>query len=121
MKSQITHGVLVFIFCLLLITPTVVCAGELAGHKFLITSVRTGDTEIFLVDPDMGDVVNLTRSPKSEERYACWLTDGKHIVFTSNRDGTCNLYVMNADGSNVRQLTHARGATITYLYAQLVG
>ena len=26
-------------------------AGELAGHKFLVTSVRTGDTEVFVVDP----------------------------------------------------------------------
>jgi hypothetical protein len=38
-------------------------SGELSGHKFLITSVRTGDTEIFLVDPYMGDAVNLTLSP----------------------------------------------------------
>ena len=32
--------------------------------------------------------------------------DGKHIVFTSTRNGNPNLYIMNADGSNVRQLTH---------------
>jgi len=46
-------------------------AGELPGHKFLITSIRTGDTEIFLVDPQMGDATNLTRSPQSQERYPC--------------------------------------------------
>jgi Tol biopolymer transport system component len=27
-------------------------------------------------------------------------------VFVSNRDGTDDLYVMNADGSGVRQLTY---------------
>ncbi len=32
--------------------------------------------------------------------------DGKHIVFTSTRNGNPNLYIMDADGSNVRQLTH---------------
>jgi len=53
---------------LLRLSP-VIYAGELAGHKFLITSVRTGETEIFLIDPDTGDAINLTRSPDSEERY----------------------------------------------------
>jgi TolB protein len=47
-------------------------AGELAGHKFLVTSVRTGDTQIFIVDPETGDAINLSRSPKSEDRYPCW-------------------------------------------------
>ena len=35
--------------------------------------------------------------------------DGKHIVFTSTRDGDIDIYTMNADGSNVRQLTHELG------------
>ncbi len=37
--------------------------------------------------------------------------DGKHIVFCSNRSGEKNLelYIMDADGKNVRQLTHAPG------------
>jgi TolB protein len=78
--------------------------GELAGHKFLITSVRTGDTEVFVVDPDTGDAQNLSRNPKSEDRYPCWSPDGTRVAFTSNRDGPYSLYVMNADGSNVRRL-----------------
>ena len=37
--------------------------------------------------------------------------DGKHIVFCSNRGGADNLelYIMDRDGKNVRQLTHAPG------------
>ncbi|MBM4069706.1 MAG: biopolymer transporter Tol [Planctomycetes bacterium] len=37
--------------------------------------------------------------------------DGKHIVFCSNRTGPKNLelFIMDADGSNVRQLTRAPG------------
>ena len=27
-------------------------SGDLTGHKLLVTSVRTDDTEIFLIDPD---------------------------------------------------------------------
>jgi TolB protein len=34
--------------------------------------------------------------------------DGKQIVFCSNRDGHLNLYIMDADGSHARQLTHTK-------------
>ena len=63
-----------------------------------------GDTEIFVADPDMGDVQNLSRSPQSEDRYPCWSPDGTRIAFTSNRDGPYNLYVMDADGENVKRI-----------------
>jgi TolB protein len=91
-------------------------AGELAGYKLLITSVRTGDTEIFEVDPDTGDARNVTRSPTSEDRYPCWSPDGRQIAFTSNRaDGTYNLFVCDADGSHVRQLTRETGTSVAYM------
>lgn len=35
--------------------------------------------------------------------------DGKHIVFTSTRDGDPDLYIMDADGSNVRQIVDVDG------------
>lgn len=81
-------------------------AGELGGYQLLVTLVRTGDTEIFRVDPDAGDAINLTRSPASEDRYPCWSPDGKRIAFISNRAGGANLFIMDADGSNTHQITH---------------
>ena len=81
-----------------------VSAADLAGHQLLITSVRTGDTEIFIADPTTGDLFNVSRSPKSEDRYPCWSPDGKQICFMSDREGTTNLWVCNADGSKVRRL-----------------
>jgi TolB protein len=82
------------------------CAGELAGHKLLVTSVRTGDTEIYVANPDTGDLFNVSRAPKSEERYPCWSPDGKRIAFISDRNQSTNLYVMDANGGGVGQLTH---------------
>ena len=32
-------------------------AAQLAGHKFLVTSVRTGDTETFIVNLQTGDAI----------------------------------------------------------------
>ena len=79
-------------------------AADLSGHKLLITSVRTGDTEVFVADPTTGDMFNVSRSPTSEDRYPCWSPDGKQICFMSDREGTTNLWVCNADGSKVRRL-----------------
>lgn len=90
-------------------------APELAGHRFLVTSVRTGDTEVFLVDPTTGDATNLTRSPRSEERYPCWSPDGRRFAFTSDRDGAMNLYVAAVDGSNPRRLTDLKSPAVAYM------
>jgi len=120
-KRQTTgHSAGIVRMCLLLSVTWLLCsavgsAGELAGYKFLVTSIRTGDTEVFLVDPYLGDAKNLTRSPQSEDRYPCWSPDGSQIAFTSDCNGTYNLYVMNADGSNVRQLTHEKSPTVCYM------
>ncbi len=35
--------------------------------------------------------------------------DGKKIVFTSTRNGDLDIYTMNADGTDVKQLTHELG------------
>ena len=35
--------------------------------------------------------------------------DGKHIVFTSTRNGDLDIFTTDADGSNVKQLTHELG------------
>lgn len=81
-----------------------------------MTSLRTGDTEVFVFDPVLGDARNLSRSPTSEDRYASWSYDGRRVVFTSNRVGPrqaggtdFNVYVMDADGNNVRQVTREKG------------
>lgn len=79
-------------------------ADELAGQKLLVTSVRTGDTEVFIADPAMGDMFNVSRSPGSEDRYPCWSPNGKQICFMSDREHATNLWIMNADGSRVRRL-----------------
>jgi TolB protein len=79
-----------------------------ASERLVVCSFRTGELELFAVDPATGDAVNLTRSPKSVEKYPACSYAGDRVAFISNRHGTDNLYVMNADGSEVRQLTHEK-------------
>ena len=89
---------------LLIVAALTARSADLSGHKLLVTSVRTGDTEVFIADPTTGDLSNVSRSPKSEDRYPCWSPDGKQICFMSDRESTTNLWVCNADGSKVRRL-----------------
>ncbi|MGA7574456.1 MAG: hypothetical protein WCA97_10765 [Terriglobales bacterium] len=87
-----------------------------AGSEILMTSIRTGNTEVFAVDLAFGDMRNLTRSPHSEDRYPIWSPDGSNVVFTSNRNAaqTWDLYVMDADGRKVRRLTAVADRGICY-------
>jgi TolB protein len=82
------------------------------------TSNRDGDYEIYTIKPDGTDVQRLTNSP-GNDAHNVWSPDGRWIAFTSARGGFKDesalhrrnpqpygdVYVMRADGSDVRQLT----------------
>ena len=57
------------------------------------------------MDADGGHPVNLTRNDAYDSAPA-WSPDGRRIAFESDREGgVSHLFVMNADGSGVEQLT----------------
>src|SRR6266446_6811216 len=64
--------------------------------------------DIFEANPDGSGLKRLSDA-KGYDAEGSYLPDGKQIVFCSNRDGNLELYIMDADGKNVRQLTHAPG------------
>ena len=74
------------------------------GTRVALTSRRDGNTEIYVMDADGGDPVNLTRHEAWDSSPA-WSPDGRRIAFESKRAGADHIFVMNADGSGVEQLT----------------
>jgi Tol biopolymer transport system component len=64
--------------------------------------------DVFEANPDGSGLRRLTDTP-GYDAEGSYSPDGRHIVFCSNRSGpdSFELYVMDADGHNVRQLTHA--------------
>ncbi|GAI32618.1 unnamed protein product, partial [marine sediment metagenome] len=70
--------------------------------------------DICLMNTRDGSKANLTNSPKFDDRDLSWSPDGTKIVFSSRRQVVdVQIYVMNADGSQVGKLT--AGESSNYL------
>ncbi len=66
---------------------------------------RDGNSEIYLMNPDGSQPMNLTNHPETDN-YAAWSPDGTRIAFVSRRNGNNEIFVMNADGSSPTNLTN---------------
>ena len=79
-----------------------VWAEALETEKIAFVSKRDGNAEIYIMNPDGTEQVNLTQHP-AEDYDPAWFPDGKQILFSSNRAGRFfDLYLMDADGGNVQ-------------------
>ncbi len=78
---------------------------EYEGQIAFETS-RDGNKEIYLMNADGSDLVNLTNNTYNDF-MPDWSPDGERIVFVSNResDGNWQIYTMNADGTDVKKIT----------------
>jgi Tol biopolymer transport system component len=60
---------------------------------------------IFTLDLQSGRVTQLTSGRNHHDQHPKWSPDGRRISFVSSRGGNFDLYVMDADGTNVTRLT----------------
>ena len=74
------------------------------GEKIAFSRFTERRFQIFLMDADGSDATQLTRGDGSASD-AAWSPDGTRIAFTRCR-GSCDVYVINADGTGERRLTH---------------
>ncbi|MCS7286776.1 MAG: tetratricopeptide repeat protein [Anaerolineae bacterium] len=75
------------------------------GTKLAFMSAeRDGNWEIYVLEIKTGRISRLTSSPEVDG-LPVWSPDGRCLAFLSHRDGKWGLYLMRADGSNVRLLT----------------
>ena len=84
--------------------PTPVGPGGSSG-RIAFVSNREGNDEIYIMNADGSQPMNLSNNPASDTSPA-WSPDGARIAFTSNRDGHNEIYVMNANGAYQTRLTN---------------
>ena len=93
-----------------------------SGDRVVFTRrMPDADFEVFTMKPDGSDVRRLTTT-RGADAHATWSTDGKEIWFESSRTGFkdeaalydtspqpyAQVFLMNRDGTHVRQLTDSR-------------
>ncbi len=69
-----------------------------------VREVREGNREVYVVKVDGSGETNLTRD-SSRDFAPAWSPDGTRIAFISDRFWGNRIYVMNADGSEMRLVT----------------
>lgn len=109
------------VFSLILLLSVGICAVSAKAPttpKILFTSTRDGNHEVYMMNPDGSEQVNLTQHPATDLE-AAWFPTGEQILFVSDHrgNGVRDLYLMDPDGSNIRRVfkrkikAHKRGPT----------
>lgn len=74
-------------------------------HIAFMDQIDEGNIEIFVLDVDSGERVNVTNDP-ARDMWLTWSPDGTRIAFVSQRDNPQGeIYMVNADGSDLQRLT----------------
>ena len=77
-------------------------------QRFAFTTNRDGQNEIYLMNADGTNLLNLTTNP-ADDQYPTWSVDGQWIAFSSNRDGNDEIYLLNVSTYEVHNLTNSPG------------
>jgi TolB protein len=104
------------------------------GKTLVFTSLKDGDLEMYTMNVDGSNIRRLTNTP-GYDGGAFFSPDGRYIVYRANhptgeelatyrellsrglvRPGRMELFIMNADGSNQRQITTLGGANFAPIF-----
>lgn len=81
------------------------------GRRIAFTSWREGNQDIYILDLNTSDVINLTNTPNRHEDFAAWSPDGELIAFSAVDAGIETVFVKPADEPNTPAQAVGRGKT----------
>lgn len=76
------------------------------GRDLLISVAQNGNTDIYSIG--RSGTRRLTNNP-AIDTSACYSPEGNQIVFSSDRGGAQNLYIMDANGGEAKRITFGSG------------
>lgn len=82
--------------------------GSIGAQSDVFKESMGAHSDIFTMNPDGTDIVNLTGSPRPSSQPA-WSPDGARIAYASEFQGNSDIYVMNSDGTSQTNLTKLPG------------
>ena len=75
------------------------------------TSDRTGNLDIYTIDTNGENLINLTNHP-ADDYSPTWSPDGRAMAYVSERDGNPEIYVMDLNTKEQRRLTEHKATDI---------
>jgi len=79
------------------------------GRRVVFQSNRTGIPQVYVMDADGGNLLQLTHEERGAETPK-WSPDGRRILYAAYvGEDNNDLFVIDADGGNLRQLTDSPG------------
>lgn len=79
------------------------------GTQVAFTSTRTGNRDIWILDVETGDEVNITHTPNRFEWLPTWSPDGRIAFMVEYDDAGDTIDVIDVDGSDRRTLVEPPG------------
>ncbi len=78
---------------------------RVGNGRIAFNRLVNGEPQIFTVASDGTNETQLTFAGRNE--YPAWSKDGTKLAFSSNRSGGFEIWSMNPDGSDQKQITHS--------------
>lgn len=79
------------------------------GGRIVFSAFTDNVTDLYSMNPDGSNQVQLTANAGQDNAVPAVSSDGRHIVFISNRAGSRQIWRMDIDGRNQQQLTFGEG------------
>lgn len=90
--------------------PASAASGE--QGKIAFASDRSGSWQVYIMNPDGSDISQLTNLPPTGDDglFPSMSPDGQEVLFNYNSGQGPDLFIVNVDGTNLRQLTTDHGS-----------
>ncbi len=71
------------------------------------------DLDVFIIKSDGSDRINISNH-QARDVDPRWMPDSQHILFSSNRSGSPNIYISDLQGKDMKDISNGTGLDATY-------